>query len=530
MNRPARLLLPLLLLLAALSAPPPVQAQANASAPRGCGVVGPIVSPAPAPSGITPVLFVHGITSSAAMWRGRGNVVQGSNQTLLAMVAAIPGVATYTFDYGPDSLEWVDNQAIGPLLAKTIACLALKSGHKVVVVAHSMGGLATQWAAAQPDTPSGTYGDNYLARVITLGTPYEGSDLAKLVADLIAGASIASPLALVARALLAWCGLRAQVQPGEEGVCRDLRRLETPAGRALQAGSQELKALKKLRPWPDKLPVYAVAGDYHLFIPLLNAVQLVPSNVGDLIVLARSAGAGATVPPPIHQSCPDEVWSTKERSDCFHNNLARNPNIASTVVKLVGAAVPTPRAIPPTLASRPRVSTAPTPSPRPTPPQTTGPAARLTATVTVPATARWVDTGVRVRVGLPLKIEATGAWRPDSVTGPVGPDGAPQGWPDNFLNLDDLGACGTCATTLTRHWAALVGYIGDAPPAAGSYTATSVLPEAEKVFPVGSAYSNVAPRSGRLWLNFNDAAYSGNTADNSGQVTARIAVATQSAR
>jgi pimeloyl-ACP methyl ester carboxylesterase len=522
MTRPVRLLLPLMLLLGILTAPPAAQAQASAQAPRGCGVVGPIVAPTPGPSGITPVLFVHGITSSAEMWRGPDDVVAGTKQTLLAKAAAIPGVATYTFDYGPDSLEWVDHQAIGPLLAKTIACLALKSGHRVVVVAHSMGGLATQWAAAEPDTPSGTYGDHYLARVITIGTPYKGSDAAKLVASLLAG--VTNPLVVAVKAVLAWCGLRAQVQPSDHGPCGDLRRLDTAAGRAMRPGSRQLGELK---PWPDKLPVYTIAGDYHLVIRLLWPNRLVRINVGDLIVLARSAGAGATVPPAVVWRCPDTDVATALQSACFHSNLAKHPGIASDVVERVRGAVPTPRAVVPTSASGTR--TPPTPNPGPTP-QPPAPAARVTTTVTVPATARWVDTGVRVRAGLPLRIEATGAWRPDAVTGPVGPDGAPQGWPDNFLNLDDLGACETCATTLTRQWAALVGYIGDAPPAPGSYTTTSVLPEAEKVFAVGSTYSNVAPRSGRLWLNFNDAAYSGNTADNSGQVTARITVATQTAR
>lgn len=523
MNRPARLLLPPMLLAATLAAPSPVEAQATASAPRGCGVVGPILPPRPESTTITPVLFVHGITSSAEMWRGPDDVVRDTKQTLLAMVADIPGVATYTFDYGPDSLEWVDHQAIGPLLAKTIACLALKSGRKVVVVAHSMGGLATQWAAAEPDTPSGTYGDHYLARVITLGTPYKGSDAAKLVADLTVGVN--NPLVLAVRAVLAWCGLRAQVQPGDYGPCGDLRRLDTAAGRAMRPGSRQLGDLE---PWPDGLRVYAVAGDYHLVLPLLWPKRLVRIDVGDFVVLARSAGAGATVPPAIVRRCPDAVVATVLQSACFHTNLAKHPGIATDVVDWVRGGVPAQRAVLPTPPSASPTPPAPTPNPAPTP-QPPAPAARLTATVTVPATALWVDTGVQVKAGVALKIEATGAWRPDSVTGPVGPDGAPQGWPDNFLNLDDLGACATCATTLTPHWAALVGYIGDTPPGPGSYTATSVLPEAEKVFLVGSAYSNVAPRSGRLWLNFNDAAYSGNTADNSGQVTARIAVA-QSAR
>jgi hypothetical protein len=121
--------------------------------------------------------------------------------------------------------------------------------------------------------------------------------------------------------------------------------------------------------------------------------------------------------------------------------------------------------------------------------------------ITVDATVNWVNTGIQVNVGDALTITATGAWTP----GPpeynmVGPDGSSMEWPDNFLNLVDIGACAYCATTPTPHWAALIGYIGENPPGPGSYTSYDVLPEAMRIFVVGSSFITNSVLAGTLWL------------------------------
>jgi hypothetical protein len=151
------------------------------------------------------------------------------------------------------------------------------------------------------------------------------------------------------------------------------------------------------------------------------------------------------------------------------------------------------------------------------------PPAAVTVTVTVPSTVVWVDTGIVVRPGQSLEITATGLWT--SGRSFVGPDGYADPWADNFFNLDDLGACGICATTPAPHHGALVGYLGDAPPAAGSYRSKSVRAEARKVFLVGSSLSRPVTETGRLWLAFNTAAYSARTRGNVGEVTVTITVA-----
>jgi hypothetical protein len=153
-------------------------------------------------------------------------------------------------------------------------------------------------------------------------------------------------------------------------------------------------------------------------------------------------------------------------------------------------------------------------------------AGETVVSVVVPSTAGWVDTGLSVKQGDHLVVSAAGSWTPGPPeTGTVGPDGSSMAWGDNFLNLTDIGVCTYCAGTAASDWAALVGYIGDIPPPVGSYAnSTTWLSEAQQVFRVGSSLSIASTKSGRLWLAMNDDAYSGNTSDNAGQVTATVSV------
>src|SRR5947209_4806625 len=101
-------------------------------------------------------------------------------------------------------------------------------------------------------------------------------------------------------------------------------------------------------------------------------------------------------------------------------------------------------------------------------------------TFNVPATAQWVNTGLRVTSGQLIDVTATGQWTDGNTTS--GPDGATKLWSDNFFNTQELGVCSTCAMQATPGWGALIGYIGNSPPAPGSYTSASILPEALKTF------------------------------------------------
>jgi hypothetical protein len=129
---------------------------------------------------------------------------------------------------------------------------------------------------------------------------------------------------------------------------------------------------------------------------------------------------------------------------------------------------------------------------------------------------------VNVKAGQLLRVTATGTWTDGSTTS--GPDGAKKLWPDNFFNLADLGACNYCAKTASSQWGALIGYVGTSPPAPGSYTSAAVRSQALRVFYVGSNYEALVLESGKLWLSKNADAYSNYTADNSGDVTAKITI------
>lgn len=151
-------------------------------------------------------------------------------------------------------------------------------------------------------------------------------------------------------------------------------------------------------------------------------------------------------------------------------------------------------------------------------------AARAVASpVSVSVSAKkWTATPVKVKAGELLKITATGTWTDGATTS--GPNGAAKTWPDNFFNLADLGVCADCATTKVPAWGALIGYVGNTPPAPGSYASAAIRPQALRVFYVGGNYEAEVLETGSLWLFKNADAYSGFTADNSGHVTATVTV------
>jgi hypothetical protein len=188
---------------------------------------------------------------------------------------------------------------------------------------------------------------------------------------------------------------------------------------------------------------------------------------------------------------------------------------------VVGVGTP-PATAPPSPASPTPAEPTPAASPAPTEPTPTPTATVMTATVG--SAAGWADTGITLTPDDRLQTAASGEWTVDGSFTLFGPDGSVTPWPDNYLNLTDIGVCGSCATTATEHWAALVGYVGDSPPAPGSYTSMSIRPEAENVFLLGGRYDGTAPRSGRLWLSINDNAYYGNLSDNTGFMTVEVRV------
>jgi triacylglycerol esterase/lipase EstA (alpha/beta hydrolase family) len=115
-----------------------------------------------------PVLFVHGLNSSSNTWWDENDMYNTAYQN---------GYETAFIDLYPTKTMW-DN---GALLAGKIRDIYQYFGEKVVIVAHSKGGVDTQSALVH----YGAY--PYVARVITLSSPHNGSELADLAYSSWAG-------------------------------------------------------------------------------------------------------------------------------------------------------------------------------------------------------------------------------------------------------------------------------------------------------------------------------------------------------
>ncbi|MGP4077487.1 esterase/lipase family protein [Halobacillus sp. K22] len=118
-------------------------------------------TPAPVSDPKRPILFIHGFNRSADTWYEDNDMYATAYEN---------GYETAFIDVYPDRNMWEN----GALLAQKLQEIYQHFGEKLVVVAHSKGGLDTQTALVH-------YGaDPYIERMITLATPYYGSELADL--------------------------------------------------------------------------------------------------------------------------------------------------------------------------------------------------------------------------------------------------------------------------------------------------------------------------------------------------------------
>ncbi|GEM_PF-3757358 len=297
-------------------------------------------------AGSTPVLFVHGMYSYPGIWD------EDEHQSIPKQVAAMPGFTAWLFNYREVALNWVTDPKIGPALATAIECLARAAGNPVIVVGHSMGGLAAQYAASQIGSDQ-QYVASHVAEVITIGTPFNGSVAESLIEDDIsdalgAVATVGNVISagegdeLVAEILgyRSACAGMLQQAPDEENPCWLLAVGPTPVGQALLYNSPQLKALP---PWPAALPVFATAGDMSGTVTI-GGITAVVDHVGDVPVSTDSATAHSPAGPALVVQCTNvnfndigEYWD----QPCFHHNLPKNPQIVTAVIaEIRGAASP----------------------------------------------------------------------------------------------------------------------------------------------------------------------------------------------
>ena len=268
------------------------------------------------PGTAAPMVFVHGLDGSPSSFISHGD------PSLASTLSALPGVSASYFDYQAYASEWVTDPHIGPALARDIACLADTSTAnggpgKVIVVTHSMGGLALRDAAAQ--TVAGRSVAARIGLAVTVAAPNTGSWIDGVVhtATVAATPKQSATAQSVTAGILDAVRTACDAPNGTSGPAADLLSVcglvlapDTPGGQAMVPGSKQLAALA---PLPLSVPLYAVAGDTDLTTtldpgglgPLPPVTVAVPVAVGDLLVKPDSALAEANHPGPYSGSYTD---------------------------------------------------------------------------------------------------------------------------------------------------------------------------------------------------------------------------------
>lgn len=324
-----------------------------------------------------PVIVIHGWTgrsthgvSPAGAFSNRIDLstdpdhVFSAQRSLIGQIQRLGGTAVFTFDYHDYSARWVTDRHQGPALGSAIDCLYAATGERVIVVAHSMGGLVTRYALTQ--APGFQERQEKVSTVVTFGTPQDGSLMAAIIAGGVdLGALLNSQIALV-RALLAGCGALSTVSLDTGTLCDWLpgavRAFDSAAGRALRAGSSELRALAA---WPGEVPLDALGGEAVFTVPRNGGWFRLPwqtSDVplGDLIVDSSSARRGSevnklgscTYQMDVIRGATDQiglVFGQVARPNvarqplgsftgaCFHTNLMRTVQLTNEAIGAIAA-------------------------------------------------------------------------------------------------------------------------------------------------------------------------------------------------
>ncbi|MCI4061289.1 hypothetical protein MRQ36_01340 [Micromonospora sp. R77] len=356
------------MLLVAASAPAATPSYAATTPPANCGAhteLAPLEKGAQrTPHGdgnYTPILLVHGWNGgNPRMWSesinlSTLNIEPRVKSSLLGNLQKLPGAAVYTVDYSDVAKKFFLEDGSGaPRVIEAMNCLAENTafrGHKVVVVAHSMGGLITRWSLSEA-APGGVERRGHVGLVVTLGTPYEGSLISGLVTSLASEAAkmdkTTSALAATVHQLLALCH-----DVGNFPGCADLVDFLS-AMHSFAPGSPEMKSLAA---WPEGTEVNTLASravvETGLFFARGPEVDL-----GDVIVSTSSATSGdhaervaeCRVTSSLTQSAWDNLlgalnrkadidvrqyWLLSLFGTCYHSNEARVIQHTNEVLGLV---------------------------------------------------------------------------------------------------------------------------------------------------------------------------------------------------
>lgn len=316
--------------LVATAAPPPPSLKVGASVvglPNAGGV------DCSSAKGRVPVLLVHGWNSDAGTWDKKLEILGSNARACLA-----------TFDYSRYHTEWVTNPHIGKALAARIAQLAKVSPNgKIIVVGHSMGGLAVR-CAASPECGGDSKTASRLLDVVTMGTPNHGTWLKA------SGASVLSDVLLPLLTTGACAPLLSQFA---SVACPYLYGVVTsPAAYAFTPGSKQLTVLA---PLPKSVPVYAIAGSVVAKTSYFGVQAVTLGNGGDLVVSQESAFAanrkvgtlGGTaevdcgVLPVNNLTLIDPTVAATKTMHCWHGGEPGDDQFATLALKQINTAVKT---------------------------------------------------------------------------------------------------------------------------------------------------------------------------------------------
>ena len=296
-----------------------------------------------------PVVLIHGkagygndMWGGTVTWNLAAGTVSNPDTTFATDVGALDNVAVYRFEYEEDE-KWVDHKSVGGQFRQAIHCLYLAHGRPVVVVGHSLGGLVAQHVAKENGPVE------KIGLVITLGTPYEGSQLAVDVDDISPG----GPCFLGALCIVQDV-LELAVEVGFD--------VNTEAGNALKVGSAAIAELSGGR-WSGAdlvepkwaAPVFAIGTQILFFYTAMTkTLGLFGSNVlgvetlGDVVVRRESATGGAlratdeyqeTKCHPVYDTSKDiirwEEWLNPEVESDFSVDLNLNPDIYRVLLRLL---------------------------------------------------------------------------------------------------------------------------------------------------------------------------------------------------
>lgn len=322
-----------------------------AQAALGCANV---TQPAIVP-GNTPVLFVHGIDSGPSTWT-QGSVGVTLKPPLDYVDSALgtrQQVTGYTFDWSKYSgvrhgskLAWVNGPPApgpGPLLAQAIKCVAGKSGHKVIIIAHSMGGLVTEDASTIGSASKD------IAAVFTLGTPFQGSWL---------DSTANSQFGWLSQAIGAYCsfggalssagtggqGTKQHTKPagGIENICRLVGERDDPGMKAMRTDAPEKQGWHALH-WSGGFPVFPRAASIQASwqpLPLFGP-QVTLHDFGDFVVGTRSELDGGTTPtvtctvPSGSALVLPALLDAVAASSCFHTNEPDNKTLLDNIITTI---------------------------------------------------------------------------------------------------------------------------------------------------------------------------------------------------